>query len=94
MAVETDIEKYLIKRVKDLGGKQVKHVSPGTNGEPDRLIKLPGYPAALLELKRPKKEPDPLQGVRIQEWMGVGMLADWADTIVRVEMFLKRMQTQ
>lgn len=95
MAQETDIEKYLISRVAKLGGKQVKHVSPGTNGEPDRLIKLPGHPAALLELKRPRGPgPEPLQLLRIQEWLDVGMLAGYAHTMTDVEKFLQRIKLQ
>lgn len=94
VASETDIERYLIRRVKTLGGMQTKHTSPGNNGDPDRLIKLRGFPAALLELKRPKKEPEPLQEVRIKEWNDHGMLAGWANTMADVERFLQRIQTQ
>lgn len=94
MAQETDIEKHLIRRVAALGGMQAKFTSPGSAGHPDRLIKLPGHPAALLELKRPGKTPEPLQLVRIAEWTQAGMLADFADSHANVERFLQRMQTQ
>ena len=94
MAQETDIEKYLIKRVAQIGGMQAKFTSPGSAGHPDRLVKLPGHPAALVELKRPGPSPEPLQLTRMAEWSAVGMLATWASTYAEVERFLQRVRTQ
>ena len=94
MAQEHDIEKYLIKRVAQIGGMQAKFTSPGSAGHPDRLVKLPGHPAALVELKRPGRVPDPLQLKRMAEWMAAGMLATWADSYSGVEKFLQRIELQ
>ena len=89
---EKAVEQYLGKRVEELGGRQVKLTSPGNAGEPDRLIKLPDFPAALLELKRPGQKPRPLQWDRIGKWLGVGMLAGYASTFAEVDEFLDGMR--
>lgn len=41
-ARESDIERYLVKRVKDLGGEVRKVKFIGHDGAPDRLVMLPG----------------------------------------------------
>ena len=54
--LERDIEKYLVKRVKELGGEVRKVVWPGHRGAPDRLVMLPYQhkPCAIwVELKNP-----------------------------------------
>lgn len=58
---ESTIEAYLRDRVKELGGKAYKFISPGNNGVPDRLVCLPGGNAIFVELKAPGKKPTPLQ---------------------------------
>lgn len=65
---ESDIEKYLVKRVKALGGEVRKVKWVGREGAPDRLVMLPAPPAVpagqwyfgpgrttWIELKRPGK---------------------------------------
>lgn len=42
MTRESDIEKYLCDRVKELGGEVRKVRWIGRNGAPDRLVMLPG----------------------------------------------------
>lgn len=39
---EEYIEKKLIDKVKSLGGRAYKFISPGNAGVPDRLVVLPG----------------------------------------------------
>jgi hypothetical protein len=91
---EHQVEAYLIKRVAELGGAQAKHTSPGTDGEPDRIVKLPGLPMAMLELKRPGQRPTERQVERIKFWQAHGVVAGWADSPARVELFLKAVQNQ
>lgn len=62
---ESDIERYLVKRVKELGGEVRKVKWIGRNGAPDRLVMLPiatcpqiGLllrPTLWVELKAPGK---------------------------------------
>ncbi len=52
--LEKDIEKGLVKIVKDAGGLCLKWVCPGWSGVPDRIVLLPGGRVIFVELKRPK----------------------------------------
>ena len=64
---EKQIEEYLRKCVKDIGGKAYKFVSPGNDGVPDRLVCLPNGRVIFVELKAPGEKPRPLQTKRIAE---------------------------
>lgn len=57
MTLERDVEKALVKRVKELGGTCEKFTSPGRRSVPDRLITMPGGWIIFVELKAPEKEP-------------------------------------
>ena len=50
---EKQIEKYLVKKIKDKMGLCLKFESPGYTGVPDRIIILKNKPVAFIELKRP-----------------------------------------
>ena len=54
--LEKDIESKLKNKVKKLGGRAYKFVSPGNSGIPDRLIILPGGKVGFAELKRPGRK--------------------------------------
>lgn len=58
---EKDIEKYLIDKIKNAGGRAYKFISPGNAGVPDRLVLLPGGKIIFVELKAPGKKPTSLQ---------------------------------
>ena len=47
---EKVVEAYLVKRMKAVGGKAYKWVSPGNVGVPDRLCVCPGGVIRLAEL--------------------------------------------
>lgn len=55
--LEKDIEKALIKRVKNLGGMAEKFTSPAKRSVPDRIVTLPGGKIIFVELKAPGKKP-------------------------------------
>ena len=69
---ERDVEKYLVKRVKEMGGEVRKVKWIGRNGAPDRVVMLPvkNIPIAegfdcmeirgpvWVELKAPGKKPE------------------------------------
>ena len=69
---EKEIEKRLVRAVKDMGGIAPKFVSPGLDGVPDRLILLPGSHLAFAELKAPGQRPRPLQQRRIGQLRQLG----------------------
>jgi hypothetical protein len=51
--LEKDVEKLLVKRVRDLGGHAYKFRSPGRRSVPDRVVVLPGGYIYFVECKRP-----------------------------------------
>ena len=57
--IEKDIEKYLVRQVKQMGGLALKFVSPSMAGVPDRIV--PKGTLYFVELKRPSGKPRRLQ---------------------------------
>lgn len=55
--LERDIEQYLVRRIKKLGGMAEKFTSPGRRSVPDRIVTLPGGRIVFVELKAPGKKP-------------------------------------
>jgi hypothetical protein len=58
---ERDIERFLVSRVRGLGGEIRKARWIGRRGAPDRRVLLPGRPPCWVELKAPGKRPTALQ---------------------------------
>lgn len=50
--MERDIERYLVRRVKEIGGIAYKFVSPSNRGVADRLVVLPAGVVWFVEVKR------------------------------------------
>jgi hypothetical protein len=69
---EAAVEKHLREKVKALGGKAYKFVSPGNAGVPDRLVLLPGGKVVFVELKAPGRLSTPLQKNRQREITALG----------------------
>lgn len=63
---ESSVERYLVKRVKELGGEAYKFVSPGRRGVPDRLVILPGGRLFFVECKAPGQK---LRATQVREGM-------------------------
>lgn len=61
MENEKTTEAYLRDRVKALGGRSYKWVSPGCSGVPDRVVILPGGRVFFVELKSEGKTSTKLQ---------------------------------
>lgn len=77
---EKSIEDYLRLRVKQMGGRAYKFVSPGNAGVPDRLVALPGTEMFFVELKAPGRKPTPLQERKIAELERFGQTVFVADS--------------
>lgn len=60
MPSEKDIETFLKRKVKEIGGLCLKFTSPSSAGVPDRIILYKGK-ALFVELKAPGKKPRALQ---------------------------------
>lgn len=61
---EKEIERRLVRAVRDAGGICPKFVSPGMSGMPDRIVLLPGGRCGFVEVKAPGKAARPLQASR------------------------------
>lgn len=77
---ERDIEKALTKEVKKRGGLELKFVSPGMAGVPDRLLLMKYGKIAFVELKAPRKEMKPLQILRKRQLESLGFLVYCIDS--------------
>lgn len=54
--LEREVEKKLIRPIKDMGGRCLKFETPGFTGVPDRIILLPGGRVVFVETKQPGKK--------------------------------------
>ena len=70
--LESDIERYLVRRVKDAGGRAYKFVSPTNRGVSDRLIVLPGGRVWFVEVKKIGGRLSPLQRIFAEEIKALG----------------------
>ena len=86
--LEKDIEKYLVKRVKEIGGKAYKWVSTNYAGVPDRIVFLPRGKIIFVELKAPGKVPTALQELRIKELRDLGNTVMVLDSKQGVDLFI------
>ncbi len=53
---ERVVERYLLKRVREVGGECYKFKSPGRRGVPDRMVVFPLNHVFFVETKRPGKK--------------------------------------
>ena len=71
--LERDIERYLVRRTIEHGGKAYKWVSPGHVGVADRIVLLPGGVVWFVELKTAKGRLTPLQQLFGADLQRMGM---------------------
>lgn len=69
---EKDIEQYLVREIKRLGGRAYKFTSPGNSGVPDRLVILPKVSPIFVELKADYGKLTRIQMVQIDRLRGLG----------------------
>ena len=86
---ENIIEEYLRDRVRSVGGRAYKFVSPGNSGVPDRLVLLPGGRCIFVELKAPGKEPTPIQLLQQKKLRDLGFIVLVIDSKTKVDEFIK-----
>jgi hypothetical protein len=82
---ESDIEKYLVKRVKDVGGQIRKAQWVGHVGAPDRRVMLPNRMPIWIELKAPGKKPEPHQIREHNRMRKLGELVEVIDSYEAVD---------
>jgi len=101
---ESDIEKRLVQRVKELGGEVRKLRWIGRNGAPDRIVMLNQYSnpaffrnepgsrpstAIWVELKAPGVKPEPHQLREHARMRKMGQRVEVVDSYEKIEDILK-----
>lgn len=89
---EKEIEDYLRLKIKTLGGRAYKFVSPGNAGVPDRLVLLPGGRIAFAEMKAPGGRATPLQKRQMEYIASLGFSVWLLDSRAKVDDFAQAMQ--
>lgn len=88
MMLEKPVEERL-KKLHDHGFRVLKLRTPGTNGIMDRMIFWPKYaphPPTFVEIKRPGKEPRPLQYAMADDMRARGCdVREYCDTYEKVD---------
>ncbi|MGM9936580.1 MAG: VRR-NUC domain-containing protein [Candidatus Ornithomonoglobus sp.] len=91
---EKDIEGYLVRRVREYGGKAYKFVSPGNSGVPDRIVMFPGGVLVFAELKAPGEKTRPLQDAQIAKLRKLGQTVFVLDTKQAVDEFVEAVRAK
>ena len=87
--IENDIEKYLVRRVKQMVGLALKFVSPSMAGVPDRIVMIPKGTIYFAELKRPNGKPRKLQTAIHRLFEKIGFHVYVIDTKDKVDKLLR-----
>ena len=90
---ESDIDKYLVERVKELGGEVRKVKWIGRNGAPDRLVMLPSMmmlnggtqTTVWVELKAPGEKAKPHQVREHERMRKMGQRVEVIDSLEGVD---------
>ena len=81
---ESQIERHLVKRVKELGGEVRKVQWIGRHGAPDRLAMQPGR-TLWVELKAPGEKAKPHQVREHERMRKMGQRVEIVDSCERVD---------
>ena len=83
---ERDIEAYLVRRVKEIGGEVRKVKWIGRNGAPDRVVMYKGV--WFVELKRPGKDLEPHQDREHRRMFNKGVDVAMLNSFKAVDYFI------
>ena len=86
---EKDIERLLVRKIKDNGGMCIKLISDYINGLPDRMCLLPGGRIVFVELKSTGQKPRKIQLYMHGVLRGLGFRVEVIDTLAGVENFIE-----
>ncbi len=89
---EKYIERKLVEKVKDLGGRAYKFISSNYAGVPDRLIVLPGGKVGFAEMKRPGGKTTKLQEHQISFLKSLDCNVEVISTIEQIDKFIEKLQ--
>ena len=91
--LEKEVEKFLVREVKKLGGISFKFISPGNAGVPDRIVILPNGRVVFAELKTDMAKLTKLQEVQIKKISDLGADARVLRGIEGVKEFINEIQS-
>ena len=91
---EKSLERYLVARVEELGGKALKYYNANATGYPDRLCMLPGGIMFWTELKSRGKKSRPLQELRQNQLIGLGQKVYVCDSVQAVDNVIEKNLTK
>jgi len=91
--IEKEVEKFLVREVKKIGGISFKFISPGNAGVPDRIVILPNGRVVFAELKTDKGKLTKLQEVQIKKISDLGADAKVLRGIEGVKEFINEIQS-
>ncbi|NLY20696.1 MAG: VRR-NUC domain-containing protein [Tissierellia bacterium] len=86
---EKKIEKTLRLRMKKLGGRCFKFVSPGNNGVPDRICIFPSGQLVFVELKRPGGKLSNIQKVQIKRLLDLNQKVEVIENYEDLDLFFE-----
>lgn len=91
--IEKEVEKFLVREVKKIGGISFKFISPGNAGVPDRIVILPNGRVIFAELKTDKGKLTKLQEVQIKKISDLGADVRVLRGIEGVKEFINEIQS-
>nr|DAO02126.1 MAG TPA: Nuclease [Caudoviricetes sp.] len=91
--LEKEVEKYLVREIKKLGGVSFKFISPGNAGVPDRIVIIPTGKVVFVELKTDKGKLTKLQESQIRKISGLGAEVKVLYGIEGVRKFINEIQS-
>ena len=89
---EKQIEQKLVKAVKAEGGMCPKLVSPGTDGRPDRRLRLPKAHIGCVEGQAPGQKPRAIQERRHEQLRELGFQVSVLDDPEQIPGIIKEVQ--
>lgn len=91
--LEKEVEKFLVREVKKIGGISFKFISPGNAGVPDRIVILPTGKVVFVELKTDNGKLTKLQEAQIKKISNLGADARVLRGIEGVKEFINEIQS-
>jgi hypothetical protein len=87
--MEKEVERFLTREIKKMGGRCLKWVCPGHDGVPDRIVLLPGGRVWFVELKTEIGRPTAVQRHWQRVLAGLGFKAVILHGLREVDAFLQ-----
>lgn len=89
---ENAIEIYLRDKIRAIGGRAYKFVSPGNRGVPDRMVLLPSGKAVFVELKATGRKSTELQELQQKRISDLGFKVLVIDSKAKVDDLIKEIE--